>query len=277
MKSSLLGTFCVLVFTLIVSTANAALIDLRAAPITLNGRSLSFEVDGVDVTAAGYKAEQDSVSGDFTIFGPFTTDTLSSSASFTWPGFGRVGLIGQPNTFASGLSLYSFEQLGQIDVDFGGGQILPGFDNQGSTFDAPQTFDFTVFEFSQPVTVSQIIVDDVSNFGRAIWAGGNDAAPDLTQNFLGAFAGFDFRNSIDDATDGFFTHSFSPLVGIQYLAIGAPPNATEVGDLGPLTGRAGGQQFYIEGLNVSVVPVPAAVWLFASALGMLGWMRRKSA
>jgi len=26
----------------------------------------------------------------------------------------------------------------------------------------------------------------------------------------------------------------------------------------------------------SVVPVPAAVWLFGSALGMLGWMRRRS-
>jgi len=274
MTSRLLGGLCV--FTLVVSTANAALIDFQAIPITINERSLSFEFDGVDVTAAGYKAEQDSVSGDFTIFGPFTTDILSSSASFTWPGFGQVGLVGQPNEFITGLSLYSYEELGQVDVDFGGGQILPGFDNQGSTFGAPQTFDFTVFEFSEPVTVSQIIVDDVSNFGRAIWAGGNDAAPDLTQNFLGAFAGFEFRNSVDDATDGFFTHSFSPLVGIQYLAIGAPPNATEVGDLGPLTGRPGGQQFYIEGLNVSVVPVPAAAWLFASALGMLGWMRRKS-
>jgi len=30
------------------------------------------------------------------------------------------------------------------------------------------------------------------------------------------------------------------------------------------------------GLEVSVVPVPAAVWLFGSALGMLGWMRRRS-
>ena len=30
-------------------------------------------------------------------------------------------------------------------------------------------------------------------------------------------------------------------------------------------------------LNATAVPVPAAVWLFGSALGMLGWMRRKRA
>ena len=30
-------------------------------------------------------------------------------------------------------------------------------------------------------------------------------------------------------------------------------------------------------VRTSVVPIPAAVWLFGSALGMLGWMRRKTA
>jgi hypothetical protein len=28
--------------------------------------------------------------------------------------------------------------------------------------------------------------------------------------------------------------------------------------------------------DISVVPVPAAVWLFGSALGLLGWIRRKA-
>jgi len=30
----------------------------------------------------------------------------------------------------------------------------------------------------------------------------------------------------------------------------------------------------IDNINLNVVPIPAAVWLFGSALGMLGWLRR---
>ncbi len=32
---------------------------------------------------------------------------------------------------------------------------------------------------------------------------------------------------------------------------------------------------YVVSGNVSAVPIPAAVWLFGSGLGLLGWMRRK--
>jgi hypothetical protein len=31
----------------------------------------------------------------------------------------------------------------------------------------------------------------------------------------------------------------------------------------------------IDNIVVSVVPIPAAVWLFGSGLGLLGWMRQK--
>jgi hypothetical protein len=55
----------------------------------------------------------------------------------------------------------------------------------------------------------------------------------------------------------------------------APDNTAEVrfivlGLLG--SGGAG----FIDDISATVVPVPAAVWLFGSALGLLGWMKRKA-
>lgn len=49
-----------------------------------------------------------------------------------------------------------------------------------------------------------------------------------------------------------------------------------------LTATTGGAEgssadMYYDNIKINVVPVPAAVWLFGSALGLLGWVRRKAA
>jgi len=44
-----------------------------------------------------------------------------------------------------------------------------------------------------------------------------------------------------------------------------------------LSVQTGNNSIYQINLTVATVPVPAAVWLFGSALGLLGWMRRRVA
>jgi hypothetical protein len=45
----------------------------------------------------------------------------------------------------------------------------------------------------------------------------------------------------------------------------------------PQAGGGYSQVFEIDNISASVVPIPAAVWLFGSGLGLLGWFRRKTA
>ncbi len=83
------------------------------------------------------------------------------------------------------------------------------------------------------------------------------------------FAGDDSFLPIDTGSDpGGTLDSFLEIV----LPVGGLW-AVEVDDfvVGPIP--AGGE--YILNVSLAPVPVPAAVWLFGSALGLLGWMKRK--
>ncbi|MGI9292093.1 MAG: VPLPA-CTERM sorting domain-containing protein [Gammaproteobacteria bacterium] len=63
------------------------------------------------------------------------------------------------------------------------------------------------------------------------------------------------------ATDASGIGDLSVIGKSSYLRFNAQPGASD--------------NYYITAANVSAIPVPAAVWLFGSALGALGWMRRR--
>ena len=172
---------------------------------------------------------------------------------------------------ATGLGLTSQQPLGQTDHDDPAGGIQPGFDSAPARGSLP-SFQFALFRFGAPVDVSQVILDAVSNYPTHVWVAGGNTAPDLSQDLLSAFSTFSFVNS---PTLSGPTHSFTPFEGITYLAIGSAPRTDLIGNLGPIEARTGNAQFYIDGINVSAVPVPAAVWLFGSGLiGLFGIARR---
>jgi hypothetical protein len=159
--------------------------------------------------------------------------------------------------------------------DVYGGYTQSGFDN-GSFSTAPPSIQFALFEFSRPVDISQVIVDDVSNFGRSNWYAGGSGTPDVSTNLLGLLASLGVQESLDNLTDGIFIFNVSGLTGIAYLLVGTPPRND---DYGPLT-ATGIEQFYINGFNMApaVTPIPAAIWLFGSGLlGLIGIERKTQA
>ncbi len=255
--------------------ARAAVINFRTIPMTVATDSLSFNVSGVSATVTGYHVEYDTSLDTTTIYGPFSTGNSFTSGSDNYPIFGRVTNSGTPQT---GLILHADEELGQTDKDRPAGGAQPAFDNVTSRSSLP-SMQFALFSFDTPVNVSQVIVDDASNFNRSIWVAGSSTAPNLALDFLSAFSGFSFVNSLDnDAGDGLLTHSFAMMEGVSYLAIGTPPNSNTIGDLGPVTGVDRNVKFYLEGLNVTPVPLPASIWLLGSGLlGLGGFFKRNKA
>ncbi|MCK6371213.1 MAG: PEP-CTERM sorting domain-containing protein, partial [Gammaproteobacteria bacterium] len=72
------------------------------------------------------------------------------------------------------------------------------------------------------------------------------------------------------SADGAYQILFSSFSGIDFSDIdGIKLLSTNSGVLSP--------DLALSALEVQVVPVPAAVWMFGSALGLLGWVRRRSA
>ena len=227
----------VLVIATALSGEAASEFDFLSGPLTLSPSAISMDNGRLTVTAKAYHVEFSENSS--TIFGPFTTGTGIINNQV----FGTC-VRGFCDT---GLGLGSWQTLGQTDTDRGGGLIAPGFDN-GSQGGSLPSLQFALFSFNKPVNLSQVIVDDVSNYGRSIWVAVGDSAPDLSSDFLSAFAGFTVVNSHDDFSDGIFVHSFKMLRNGTYIAVGTPPPAS-VGNIGPFLYRGPGiTQFYINGL-----------------------------
>ena len=228
----------------VAAPAQALVFDWRTeAGVTTNPTSLSQTVGGVTVTATGYLVEF-GVSGS-TIFGPLPTG--QNARGFEPFGIGPRGLAEPLGMLIDA----GFAGISSTSDDTGSAVVAPGidnfsFDNENVAGDPLPSLEFALFEFSQPIDLSAITVDDASNFGRSIWAATGASGPDVTQSFLDAFAGLSVVNLSDDASDGEFTHFLPDGDETSFLAVGAPI-PTAVGDLGRFAD--GSSQFFISELN----------------------------
>lgn len=240
----LIGAGCLMVVGSLAAPAQALVFDWRSeAGVTTNPTSLEQTVGGVTVTAMGHLVEFGS-SGS-TIFGPYpTAQNVRGNESFGIGPRGSAEPLGM-------LIDAGFAGIPSTSDDTGSAVIAPGidnfsFDNENVAGDPLPSLEFVLFEFSQPIDINSITVDDTSNFGRSIWAASGPSGPDLAQNFLDAFAGLEVVNLSDDASDGEFMHFLPNGDEISFLAVGAPIPVA-VGDLGRFAD--GSAQFFISELN----------------------------
>lgn len=131
--------------------------------------------------------------------------------------------------------------------------------------------DWVLFQFDQNMIFESIVIDPFGNWDRDVtyFAGGTANPLDLTGFDVPGLAGLGFGPQVDD----YNTQSSAPLT---IDLGGVTGNSLLFGALFPPNGLK--DRFKIRSLTATVVPVPAAVWMFGSALGMVvvrGRFRRK--
>ena len=134
-----------------------------------------------------------------------------------------------------------------------------------------QTFSFN-YDNALDLPVGNISSSNIVDVDPSSWTIDND------KNAGGGFGKFDFQaTGSGSSRTQVLTFSIAGVVGddINSYAIGYTPES-EAYFATHIAGYDDGLSGNTSGKFASVVPVPAAVWLFGSALGMLGWMRRRS-
>lgn len=134
--------------------------------------------------------------------------------------------------------------------------------------------DVVLFLFESPQAMQSLTIDPWGTWDRDVsfWVGNVAPGISLTGETLDTLASLGFSsqvNSLNGAGESALTISLGGLVG----------NALLVGALNPADGTP--DRFKIRSLvtlaPTTVVPVPAAAWLFLSALGSIAGVRRLAA
>ena len=265
---------CLLLFSIATSNAATMTFDWTDANtnVVRGNTSFSLTVGGITASVESYVAEWDG--SEYDIFGAFPTNTAFTTVNADGFLQGPEGLLLEEGSF-TGIALSGEEGC----ADEGG----CGFDNGPYKADPDQNIlksNFAVVTFDQAVNLETSLNMAQSNVDHDFWLSTSLTAPNLGLDFLSALAGF--TTTVHDPLASF--HGATNLSGthqnLRYLAIGAPLHASA----GSFPGFDNPDDQLIDSVAVTsftvqptVVPIPAAVWLFGSGLlGLFGIYRRKN-
>jgi hypothetical protein len=146
--------------------------------------------------------------------------------------------------------------------------------DDGATASGSFTYDADTNEFSgvSVVTTDGVIAGSIyTDSDIYVITGATALILDIGENFLTLF----FESALSNSPD---TINLIPGIAFGDPACNSPGNPCNSGESVPSSihpyqtiGRL------IVAGTVSSVPIPAAVWLFGSGLGLLGWFRRRQA
>jgi hypothetical protein len=160
-------------------------------------------------------------------------------------------------------------------------------DSGSDIFDPIQFMGFDIWGGSSAGPAEILIGDNGTQvFGGSIVGPGQDGfgfnvTLVLERSDGGAFALYSLDSFLEADVNGSTSISGS-LAGGGFASLGVPVGTGDWLNLRKLTFVAGGNPFgvgsataEIDNIVVSAVPIPAAMWLFGSALAGLGWLKRK--
>lgn len=238
---------CLVVACLTPLASASVVFDLRnegtqGGPLAF-GNSLSFSAGGINVDVSAY-AETGSSAPPGSPFYLFEEAQIAS--------------------YSTGLGVCNREE-----ANFAGG--ISACINNGviHQVDNVSRDDLVVFEFDQVVSFENLTVDPFGQFDRDIsfWVGNSASLPDLLQetfDTLDDLAGFSNPTHLSASVSAApFTHTLSGTGNILIISASRVLPHPE-------------DRFKIAQISVQAVPVPAAAWLFGSAIiGLAGYRRKK--
>jgi hypothetical protein len=261
-------------FGIYISQAQASIFDWSTAnnQVVAGNNDFSLTVDGITARAEAYTTEWNASNSTYSIIGRFPV-TIG------------VGFNGTYSRGAEGLTLRA-ESFGSVNLSGREGCANGGcgIDNRPYLQDNPNVpgdgrlvskSNFAVISFSQPVTLSSIQMDAVSNYDSDFWVATSTNAPNLNSDFITALVAYNITNhnlpqGTHIANDFGNAHS-----SFSHMVVGAPLDLS-LGNF-PAFGNQDNQldSFNFHQLTVHPVPLPAT-WLFMlSAVGCFGFLFRQ--